>query len=314
MLPDGVIPIPVIRREPNIGNRIINLAALLGYLLKFIDPDVESQDEQEIKLGKRVDANKHLFSSYRDVFFALGVRNYFVHPEDQDRIYSDSEKVRSINHLILAIDEICRHPKVPKDIVSEIYRDPVLDLKPVPKKEDKLDKPNEVAKKNGFRGVGCLAALLIAVLIFIGIITSNKPTNNTLDTEPMTPTQSIPVRPQVYPTWKTHNNSNFGFTIDWPNGWTMSEEQKENIFRTHFKLPSSSVSILLDIVVGVTESSPIDWWQKFSRQLQRSYGDRDQLISIKESSLDGKNAAAWLFNLERKDEPNLKKLALPELP
>jgi hypothetical protein len=122
MLPAGVKSIPELELEKDIGNRIVKLAVLLGYLLKFINHELEPLYGRKVTLGERVEARKDLFINYKDVFFAIGVRNCIVHPEDCAKEYTQTEMIRAGQHLLRAVNQIGSHPDIPRDVVRDVFR------------------------------------------------------------------------------------------------------------------------------------------------------------------------------------------------
>jgi len=143
MLPDGVIPLWRIEREQNLGNKIQNLGSLLAYLLKQINPTFARTDGKPPTLGERVEENKILFSNFKNVFFAVGVRNYFAHPEDADRAYSDDEKIRAADHMIKAIREVIQHPNISTDIKKDILLDPYAEAERLKQERERQEREKQ---------------------------------------------------------------------------------------------------------------------------------------------------------------------------
>lgn len=121
MLPDGILPIPRIRSEPIIVNKLNNQVTLLEYLLHFVDPDLKNPKGDPAGVHFRVKTHRHLFGNYsQEVLDAIAVRNSLTHPKDAKRTYTEAEKGRAVDFLFHAIREVCAHPNVPRQIAQEV--------------------------------------------------------------------------------------------------------------------------------------------------------------------------------------------------
>jgi len=122
MLPQGIYPISKIEQEYAADTQVTKLVSLLGYLLSLINPDVTPKDGKNVGFGERVNANRHLFTNVPDVFFAIGVRNCIVHPENCEKPYTEAEVKRAAKHLRNAIYEIRDHRRIPADVKRDVFQ------------------------------------------------------------------------------------------------------------------------------------------------------------------------------------------------
>lgn len=122
MLPQGIYPIAKIENESAIDVQVTKLVSLLGYLLNLINPNVAPRDGKNVGFGERVNANSHLFTSVPDIFFAIGVRNAIVHPENCDKAPTETDIKRAVKHLRNALYEIRDHYRIPPDIKLDVFQ------------------------------------------------------------------------------------------------------------------------------------------------------------------------------------------------
>ena len=122
MLPQGIYPISKIERERAADAQVTKLVSLLGYLLSLINPNVTPKDGKNVGFGERVNANRHLFTNVPDVFFAIGVRNCLVHPENCEKPHTEAEIKRAAKHLRNAIHEIRDHNRIPADVKRDVFQ------------------------------------------------------------------------------------------------------------------------------------------------------------------------------------------------
>jgi hypothetical protein len=122
MLPQGIYPISKIEREYAADTQVTKLVSLLGYLLSLINPNVTPKDGKNVGFGERVNANRHLFTNVPDIFFAIGVRNCLVHPENCEKPHTEAEIKRAAKHLRNAIYEIRDHHRIPADVRRDVFR------------------------------------------------------------------------------------------------------------------------------------------------------------------------------------------------
>ena len=106
MLPQGIYPISKIEQEYAADTQVTKLVSLLGYLLSLINPNVTPKDGKNVGFGERVNANNHLFTNVPDIFFAIGVRNSIIHPENCENAPTEAEIKRAAKHLRNAIYEM----------------------------------------------------------------------------------------------------------------------------------------------------------------------------------------------------------------
>jgi hypothetical protein len=122
MLPQGIYPISKIEQEYAADTQVTKLVSLLGYLLSLINPKVTPKDGKNVGFGERVNANRRLFKNVPDIFFAIGVRNCIVHPENCEKPYTEAEIKRAAKHLRNAIYEIRDHKRIPADVKRDVFR------------------------------------------------------------------------------------------------------------------------------------------------------------------------------------------------
>lgn len=122
VLPQGIYPVAKIEQESALDTQVTRLVSLLGYLLNLINPNVEPKDGKNVGFGERVNANSHLFTNVHDIFFAIGVRNSIVHPENCDKPHTKAEIERAVKHLRNAIYEIRDHYRIPADIKQDVFQ------------------------------------------------------------------------------------------------------------------------------------------------------------------------------------------------
>jgi hypothetical protein len=122
MLPQGIYPISKIEQEYAADTQVTKLVSLLGYLLSLINPNVTPKDGKNVGFGERVNANRRLFTNVPDIFFAIGVRNCIVHPENCEKSHTEAEIKRAAKHLRNAIYEIRDHKRIPADIKRDVFR------------------------------------------------------------------------------------------------------------------------------------------------------------------------------------------------
>src|SRR5499426_2667953 len=122
MLPQGIYPISKIEQEYAADTQVTKLVSLLGYLLSLINPNVTPKDGKNVGFGERVNANRHLFRNVPDIFFAIGVRNCLVHPENCEKPYTEAEIKRAAKHLRNAIYEIRDHYRIPADVKRDVFQ------------------------------------------------------------------------------------------------------------------------------------------------------------------------------------------------
>src|SRR5688572_6694803 len=122
MLPRGIYPISKIDQEYATDTQVTKLVSLLGYLLSFINTNVTPKDGKNIGFGERVNANRHLFTNVPDIFFAIGVRNCVVHPENCEKPHTEAEIKRAAKHLRNAIYEIRDHKRIPADVKRDVFQ------------------------------------------------------------------------------------------------------------------------------------------------------------------------------------------------
>ncbi|MBO0858948.1 MAG: hypothetical protein J2P21_10845 [Chloracidobacterium sp.] len=121
-LPQGIYPISKIEQEPAADTQVTKLVSLLGYLLSLINPKVTPKDGKNVSFGERVNANRHLFTNVPDVFFAIGVRNCLVHPENCENPHTEAEIKRAAKHLRNAINEIRDHYRIPAEVKRDVFQ------------------------------------------------------------------------------------------------------------------------------------------------------------------------------------------------
>jgi hypothetical protein len=122
MLPQGIYPISKIEQEYAADTKVTKLVSLLGYLLSLINPNVMPKDGKNVGFGERVNANRRLFTNVPDIFFAIGVRNCLVHPENCEKPHTEAEIKRAAKHLRNAIYEIRDHYRIPADVKRDVFR------------------------------------------------------------------------------------------------------------------------------------------------------------------------------------------------
>jgi TonB family protein len=122
MLPQGIYSISKIEQEYAADTQVTKLVSLLGYLLSLINPNVTPKDGKNVGFGERVNANRHLFTNVPDIFFAIGVRNCIVHPENCEKPYTEAEIKRAAKHLRNAIYEIRDHKRIPADVKRDLFQ------------------------------------------------------------------------------------------------------------------------------------------------------------------------------------------------
>src|SRR5215470_17588824 len=122
MLPQGIYPISKIEQEYAADTQVTKLVSLLGYLLSLINPNVTPKDGKNVGFGERVNANRRLFANVPDIFFAIGVRNCLVHPENCEKPHTEAEIKRAAKHLRNAIYEIRDHHSIPADVKRAVFR------------------------------------------------------------------------------------------------------------------------------------------------------------------------------------------------
>jgi hypothetical protein len=122
MLPQGIYPISKIEQEYAADTQVTKLVSLLGYLLSLINPNVTPKDGKNVGFGERVNANRHLFANVPDIFFAIGVRNCIVHPENCEKPHTEAEIKRAAKHLRNAIYEIRDHKRMPADVKRDVFQ------------------------------------------------------------------------------------------------------------------------------------------------------------------------------------------------
>ena len=122
MLPRGVYPISKIEQESATDTQVTKLVSLLGYLLSLINPNVTPKDGKNVGFGERVNANRRLFTNVPDIFFAIGVRNCIVHPENCEKPHTEAEIKRAAKHLRNAIYEIRDHKRIPADVKRDVFQ------------------------------------------------------------------------------------------------------------------------------------------------------------------------------------------------
>jgi TonB family protein len=122
MLPQGIYPISKIEQEYAADTQVTKLVSLLGYLLSLINPNVMPKDGKNVGFGERVNANRNLFTNVPDIFFAIGVRNCIVHPENCEKPYTEAEIKRAAKHLRNAIYEIRDHSRIPADVKRDVFQ------------------------------------------------------------------------------------------------------------------------------------------------------------------------------------------------
>jgi TonB family protein len=122
MLPQGIYPISKIEQEYAADTQVTKLVSLLGYLLSLINPNVTPKDGKNVGFGERVNANRNLFTNVPDIFFAIGVRNCIVHPENCEKPHTEAEIERAAKHLRNAIYEIRDHYRIPADVKRDLFQ------------------------------------------------------------------------------------------------------------------------------------------------------------------------------------------------
>src|SRR5215471_2155778 len=122
MLPQGIYPISKIEQEYAADTQVTKLVSLLGYLLSLINPNVTPKDGKNVGFGERVNANRSLFTNVPDIFFAIGVRNCIVHPENCEKPHTEAEIERAAKHLRNAIYEIRDHYRIPADVKRDVFQ------------------------------------------------------------------------------------------------------------------------------------------------------------------------------------------------
>jgi hypothetical protein len=121
-LPQGIYPISKIEQEYAADTQVTKLVSLLGYLLSLINPNVTPKDGKNVGFGERVNANRRLFTNVPDIFFAIGVRNCLVHPENCEKPHTEAEIKRAAKHLRNAIYEIRDHNRIPVDVKRDVFQ------------------------------------------------------------------------------------------------------------------------------------------------------------------------------------------------
>src|SRR5215510_4460346 len=122
MLPQGIYPISKIEQEYAADTQVTKLVSLLGYLLSLINPNVTPKDGKNVGFGERVNANRQLFTNAPDIFFAIGVRNCIVHPENCEKPYTEAEIKRATKHLRNTIYEIRDHKRIPAEVKRNVFQ------------------------------------------------------------------------------------------------------------------------------------------------------------------------------------------------
>lgn len=146
MLPQGIYPISKIEQENAADTQVTKLVSLLGYLLSLINPKITPKDGKNVGFGERVNANRRLFTNVPDIFFAIGVRNCIVHPENCEKHHTEAEVKRAAKHLRNAIYEIRDHKRIPADVKRDVFQ-PAAPRAAAPKYRQTQPSPNSPRKK-----------------------------------------------------------------------------------------------------------------------------------------------------------------------
>ncbi|HMX29388.1 MAG TPA: energy transducer TonB [Blastocatellia bacterium] len=124
MLPPNFLTIPQIQHERHAGSKLMHLTTLLEYLLKLYNPHVAAADVgKDPKVGERVIACQQVLGDFKNVLWALKVRNAFAHALEGVS-YTEREQQNAVNYLIEAIGDMCKQQVIPRALVAAIYSDP----------------------------------------------------------------------------------------------------------------------------------------------------------------------------------------------
>lgn len=123
MLPPNFLTIPQIKRERHASSKLVHVTALLEYLLRLCDPDLLNDAGREPSLGERVNAFKNLFERIDLVFWAVKVRNNFVHGLE-NATYTERDANNAVGYLIEAIETVCAQPAIPRAMAQAVHHDP----------------------------------------------------------------------------------------------------------------------------------------------------------------------------------------------
>lgn len=108
--------------------------------------------------------------------------------------------------------------------------------------------------------------------------------------------------------WLTRENPELRYSIDIPQSWSVEESAKGSLHTTVFRAPEDSVSIRVDAMVGIPEKDPLESWEGLESRFVKAYGSRYQRVSMGYSTLGGERSATWVFTLQKRGQPVLKKL------
>ncbi|NLN74825.1 MAG: serine/threonine protein kinase [Armatimonadetes bacterium] len=108
--------------------------------------------------------------------------------------------------------------------------------------------------------------------------------------------------------WSTHEDFSLGYSIDRPDDWSSEQLQNAQLNTMLFKAPAAGVSIRVDAMVDIPEKDPIESWEGLETRFKKVYGSRYQRVSMDYSTLGGERSATWVFTLQKRGQPVLKKI------
>lgn len=107
--------------------------------------------------------------------------------------------------------------------------------------------------------------------------------------------------------WNTQTSST-GMRLDVPTGWTWSEENKDRYHTASARspLPSLWVSIEKGDRTSSSPAIPVDW-RAAEKRLQSRYGSGYKRLRMEGTTLLGRPAGLWEYELEKPGSPRLRK-------
>src|SRR5690606_16359188 len=101
---------------------------------------------------------------------------------------------------------------------------------------------------------------------------------------------------------RTFTHSEKGYRITVPDGFSLRDEGR----RTIWNGPDDSQ--LLVETVSSPEGSPREGWEQLDESLSRKYGSRYRSLGIRETTLAGRPAAVWEFEITEKGGETIRKI------
>lgn len=107
--------------------------------------------------------------------------------------------------------------------------------------------------------------------------------------------------------WNTQTSST-GMKLDVPTGWTWTEENKDRYHTAYARspLPSLWVSIEKGDRTSSSPAIPVDW-RASEKRLQSRYGSGYKRLRMEGTTLLGRPAGLWEYELEKPGSPRLHK-------